>query len=113
MQGPPQSLPVSRPLATPSEQLAAWHFPFWHTLLWQSAEVRQLRPSAQRLQLPPQSLSVSVPLMIWSVQSAAAQTPATQWLDAHEMESEQVLLGAQRGQIPAASPQSASDSAPF
>ena len=113
MQGPPQSLPVSCPLAMPSEQLATWHLPFWQTLLWQSVAVVQAYPSAHGLQLPPQSLSVSVPLRIWSEQLAAAQIPPTQWLDSHEIESVQVRPAMHRAQMPAASPQSTSDSPPF
>jgi hypothetical protein len=60
---PPQSVPVSSPFWTPSEQLAEAHVPeALQAPLTQSLPVAQLRPTAQTLQPPPQSMSVSLPL---------------------------------------------------
>ncbi len=61
---PPQSTPVSLPLATLSLHCAAWHTPAAQLPLAQSEAKAQLFPSAQGEQVPPQSTSVSFPSFI-------------------------------------------------
>jgi hypothetical protein len=70
---PPQSVSVSLPFFTLSEQLAAWHLSGEpeQTPLWQSVERAHVRPVVHLGQLaPPQSVSVSVPFLTTSVQVA-------------------------------------------
>jgi hypothetical protein len=63
VQLPPQSVSLSVPFLTPSEQLAARHTLAVHTPLAQSELIAQPRPVLQAPQVPPpQSTSVSLPL---------------------------------------------------
>ena len=71
---PPQSMSVSVPFFTPSEQVAPWHLSGApeHTPLWQSPATAHVAPVAHLPQLaPPQSTSVSVPFLTTSVQLGA------------------------------------------
>jgi hypothetical protein len=73
---PPQSMPVSVPFFTPSEQRGTWHTPPVHTPLVQSPANAQVTPLAHGEQLPPpQSTPVSVPFFTPSVHTGARHTP--------------------------------------
>ncbi len=73
--GPPQSSPVSEPLARPSLQVLATQVPL-HDPERQSASTVQCAPTAHPMQLPPQSTSVSAPSLLPLVQVACSQTDA-------------------------------------
>jgi len=66
---PPQSVSVSPPFRTPSEQLADWQTFDWQLPLWQSAPVLHPCPSEQGPHVaPPQFRPVSSPLRTASLQ---------------------------------------------
>jgi len=58
---PPQSVPVSLPFLTPSEQAGVAQMPSLQKPLVQSVPSRHRLPTAQSGQLPPQSTSLSSP----------------------------------------------------
>ena len=66
---PPQSIPVSEPFFTPSEQLGFWHTLLVQTPLRQSPPFAHPWPAGQSPQLgPPQSVPVSLPFFTPSEQ---------------------------------------------
>jgi hypothetical protein len=76
---PPQSVPVSEPFSTPSEQVAARQTLVVHTWLKQSRGRAQESPAAHPEQdAPPQSAEVSAPFFTPSEQLGARQRPPTQ-----------------------------------
>jgi len=76
--GPPQSMSLSLPFVTRSEQVgSAQRCSSSHTPLWQSVGTAQPSPAGHALQAPPpQSLPVSLPLWVPSLQLAAWQVPS-------------------------------------
>jgi hypothetical protein len=107
----PQSVSVSAPLVTPSEQLGAWQMPETHTPLWQSLAEKQLARSAHFVaQTPPQSTSDSVAFRTRSEQEGAWHRDPVQTELAQSAAPRQSFPGAHSGQAP---PQSASDSVPL
>jgi hypothetical protein len=73
--GPPQSISVSLPLVTPSEQLGESQVPPLQSRELQSIARLHPSPGEQGEQRPPQSTSVSVPFSRPSEQVGAWQVP--------------------------------------
>ncbi len=95
---PPQSMSVSVPFFTASEQVgSAAQSPATQLVLVQSVPARQVLPLAQSAaQLPPQSTSVSVPFLMPSEHETAGppQTPAVQTPLVQSLPATQVLPSA-------------------
>jgi hypothetical protein len=111
---PPQSVSVSLPFFTPSEQLDDWHLSGEpeQTPLWQSPATAHVAPAAHLPQeAPPQSMSVSTPFLTPSAHVGAWHTPAVQTPLWQSPGTEQVLALAHLPQE--APPQSTSVSVPF
>jgi hypothetical protein len=110
---PPQSIAVSRPFFTPSEQVGVAQ---WNCVSQmpdvQSEPARHARLGTHAGQTPPQSTSVSLPSLVPLLQLGRPQKPLEQAPLAQSAARLQCLPTAQRVHV-VTPPQSVSDSPPF